>query len=251
MAIIHRTTLTPTKLELLTSWLPGQPWYPGKAVPRLTKAGGFRLDDPDGETGLEFMAVTDDSGDEPVTYHVPLSYRGAPLADASTDTDTDTEADADTDTEADADTDTEADADGDRDGSLIGTAEHGVLGRRWIYDGTRDPVLVAQMFALLLGEAEPQAQSISNTVDPSVTRIVTGNIGTLPVQIVGVADGPRSTDVIVRPAAAPGPVMLRVNRVLRPSAPGLMAGTLGHVTAEWAGPGAARSRGRFIVLRVP
>jgi hypothetical protein len=217
MAIIHRTTLTPTKLELLTSWLPGQPWYRGEANPRLEKAGGFRLDDPDGEVGLEFMAVTDDSGDTPVTYHVPLSYRGSPRPD----------------------------------GALIGTAEHGVLGTRWIYDGTRDPLLITQLFALLLGEAEPQAQSISNTVDPSVTRSTTGNTGGLPIRIASVADGPRSTDVTVRPAGTPGPLMLRVNRVLRPNAPGLMSGTLGHITAEWAGPGVSRSRGRYIVLRVP
>ncbi|MBO0833333.1 MAG: 1,4-alpha-glucan branching protein [Actinobacteria bacterium] len=220
MSIIHRTTMAPTKLELLTSWLPGRPWYAGEAtVPRLTKAGGFRLDDPDGETGLEFMAATDESGDEPVTYHLPLTYRGTPMAGG--------------------------------DVALIGTAEHGVLGKRWIYDGTRDPVLVAQMFALLLGEAEPQAQSISNTVDPSVTRSITGNVGALPVEIADVADGRGSTDVIVRPAGVAGPLMLRVNRVLRPSAPGLMTGSLGHVTAEWAGPAASRLRGRFIVLRMP
>jgi hypothetical protein len=53
--------------------------------------------------------------------------------------------------------------------ALIGTSEHGVLGRRWIYDGTRDPVLVAQLAALLQGTAEPQAQSVSNTPDPTVT----------------------------------------------------------------------------------
>jgi hypothetical protein len=29
MAIIHDTTLSPEKLELLTSWLPAQPWYLG------------------------------------------------------------------------------------------------------------------------------------------------------------------------------------------------------------------------------
>ncbi|MBV9448293.1 MAG: 1,4-alpha-glucan branching protein [Streptosporangiaceae bacterium] len=219
MAIIHPTTMVPGKLDLLAPWLPGRPWYVGEAAPRLTQAGGFRLDDPEGEVGLEFMAAIDDSGDEPVTYHLPLSYRGAPLPGG--------------------------------DAALIGTAQHGVLGTRWIYDGTRDPVLIDRMFALLLGEAEPQAQSISNTMDPSVTRTITGNIGTLPVNIAGIADGPRSTDITVRAAAAAGPVMLRVNRVLRSSAPGLMAGTLGHITAEWAGPGASRPRGRFFVLRVP
>jgi hypothetical protein len=220
MAIIHKTTLVPSKLDLLTSWLPGRAWYQGGASkPALAKAGGFRLDDPDGEVGLEFMAVTDDSGDEPVTYHVPLSYRAAPLPGG--------------------------------DDALIGTMEHGVLGKRWAYDGTRDPVLVRQLFALLLGEAEPQAQSINETPDPSVTRSITGNPGTFPIEIAGVQDEQRSTDITVRPATAPGPVMLRVNRVLRPTAPGLMTGSLGHVTAEWADPGAARARGRFIVLRVP
>jgi hypothetical protein len=219
VAIIHQTSLVPSKLDLLTSWLPGRTWYRGgMTVPRLAKAGGFRLDDPDGEVGLEFMAATDDSGDEPVTYHLPLTYRGTPRPGGQE--------------------------------ALIGTAEHGVLGTRWIYDGTRDPVLIAQLFALLLGEAEPQAQSMSGTIDPSVTRSISGNTGTLPVLIASIHDEPRSTDITMRPAAAPAPVMLRVNRVLRPSTPGLMAGTLGHVTAEWAGPGLSRSRGRFVVLRV-
>lgn len=27
MAIIHHTTMSPAKLELLTAWLPAQPWY--------------------------------------------------------------------------------------------------------------------------------------------------------------------------------------------------------------------------------
>lgn len=79
MAIIHRTTLKPTKLELLTTWLPTRPWYEGGAgAPELTKAGGFRLDDPEGEVGIEFMAAMDTSGPHPVTYLIPLTYRGAP-----------------------------------------------------------------------------------------------------------------------------------------------------------------------------
>ena len=211
--------MTPTKLELLTSWLPDRSWYQGdRGGPRLTEAGGFRLDDPEGKAGLEFMAVTDASGDEPVTYHVPLSDRGAPLPGA--------------------------------DDALVGTAGQGTGGKRWMYDGTRDPVLVSQMFALLLGDAEPRAQHIRDTVDPSVAINITGHVGGLPAEITAIADGPRSTDITVRPRGARGPVMIRVNRVLRPNRPGLVAGTLGHVTAEWSAAPLSRSRGRFIVLRV-
>jgi hypothetical protein len=44
MAIIHDTTMSPGKLELLAAWLPAQPWYlDGGRAPRLAKAGGFRL----------------------------------------------------------------------------------------------------------------------------------------------------------------------------------------------------------------
>ena len=40
MAIIHDTTMSPGKLELLASWLPAQSWYPGGGrAPALAKAG--------------------------------------------------------------------------------------------------------------------------------------------------------------------------------------------------------------------
>ncbi|OII61537.1 1,4-alpha-glucan branching protein [Streptomyces sp. CC77] len=137
MAIIHKTTLTPTKLELVQAWLPQQPWYAGTGAPALEKAGGFRLDDPEGEVGIEFMVVADTSGDAPVAYHVPLTYRGAPL-------------------------------DGAGGEALVGTAEHGVLGKRWVYDGVRDPLLVDQVRELLRGRAVPQAQSLTDTPAPTV-----------------------------------------------------------------------------------
>jgi len=118
MSIIHKTTLTPSKLELLTDWLPAQPWYLDRGrAPDLAKAGGFRLDDPLGEVGIEFMVVTDGSDDQAVSYLAPMTYRASALAGA--------------------------------DGALIGTTEHGVLGRRWVYDGISDPVLVGQLVALV------------------------------------------------------------------------------------------------------
>src|SRR5579871_5665470 len=132
MATVHNTTMNPTKLELLAGWLPAQPWFAGRERER-TRAGGFRLDDPAGEVGIEFMLVA--SG--PAVYQVPMTYHGRELPGA--------------------------------DGRLIGTSAHGVLGQRWIYDGIRDPVLVAQLVAFFQGEVEAQAQSVSHTPDPTVT----------------------------------------------------------------------------------
>ncbi|WP_066947098.1 maltokinase N-terminal cap-like domain-containing protein [Streptomyces lushanensis] len=223
MAVIHRTTLAPSKLELLAPWLPAQPWYLGNGrEPELTKVGGFRLDDPEGEVGMEFMVIADGSGDQPVAYHVPLTYRGAPLDDAGQ--------------------------------ALIGTTEHGVLGRRWVYDGTHDPVLVAQLFALMTGVAEPQAQSTSNSPDPTVTGHFEPTGHGAPVHLTAVTDGAHGTDLLIRttttarPASPAGHLTIRVNRVLRPTADAPAAhaaDALGHVTANWLLPDGSTSRGHF------
>lgn len=143
MSTIFRTTLTPGKLELVAGWWVHQPWYRGTGTPELTKAGGFRLDDPDGEVGCEFMVVGDADG---TRYHLPVSYRGAPLPDANE--------------------------------ALIGTTEHGVLGRRWVYDGARDPLLLDLAAAFVNGEIPAQAQSESDTLDPTVQASVSGGPAT-------------------------------------------------------------------------
>ncbi|MFF3532938.1 1,4-alpha-glucan branching protein [Streptomyces sp. NPDC002466] len=217
MAVIHRTTLTPTKLELLDTWLPEQPWYrgtPGQR-PELARTGGFRLDDPEGEVGIEFMAVTDTSGAEPVTYQVPFTYRGAPLAGA--------------------------------DEALVGTSEHGVLGRRWVYDGTRDPVLVAQLFALVVGEAEPQMQSTSNAPDPSVTaRFDESGLGA-ELSSTTATDDPNGTKILVTTASDGRRLALRVNRVLRPGQEA-DAEALGDVTADAPLPDGTTARTAFVVV---
>jgi hypothetical protein len=208
MAVIHHTTLTPGKLDLLSAWLPAQPWYRGWA-PSLAKCGGFRLDDPAGQVGIEFMFVTDVSGDIPVTYHVPLTYRGAPLDGAVQ--------------------------------ALIGTAEHGVLGTRWIYDGTRDPVLTGQLLELLRGSAAPQAQSISDTPDPSVTAYFDGT-GIRPA-----APTFSGTDL----AAEPG-LTVRIARELYPADDQTLAPSpsCGRVTAGWHAPDGSECRGAvFTVFR--
>jgi hypothetical protein len=223
MAIIHATTMNPAKLDLLAAWLPRQPWYGGGPEPRLTKAGGFRLDDPAGEVGIEFMVVTDSAGERAATYQVPLTYRAAALAPASD--------------------------------ALIGTAEHGVLGQRWIYDGTHDPVLAAQLVALIQGDAEPQAQSVSNTPDPTVTSHPVTD-GTLTAAgAVAVAHGSSATDLQVETAdrggLRAGRLIVRIHRILVPGDGAAGAGGPGQpcVSATWGLADGARVRGVFATAR--
>ena len=189
MALIHNTTMTPSKLELLTAWLPAQPWYQQTGTkPDLSRAGGFRLDDPRGEVGIEFMVVTDASGNGDIAYQVPLTYRAEALPGA--------------------------------DGGLIGTAEHGVLGRRWIYDGVHDPVLRAQLVALIQGDAEAQAQSVSNAADPTVKSQPVAEGALTLIRTAVAANGPSGTDLRMETLsgsdAQAGELMLRVIRILQP-----------------------------------
>ena len=198
MATIYQTTLTPSKLELLSDWLPSRPWYRGTGrEPALTKAGGFRLDDPAGEVGIEFMAVADGSGAVPMVYHVPLTYRAGPLEGAA--------------------------------GGLIGTAEHGVLGRRWVYDGTRDPVLVTQLVALIQGDAEAQAQSQSDTPDPTVLSHPATRAALTPAGFA-VSDEAEVTQLSIG-IGGTARLFVQVRRVLRPTA-GDESGH-GYLTATW------------------
>jgi hypothetical protein len=212
MAVIHRTTLKPTKLELLTSWLPSRPWYRGGAgEPTLAKAGGFRLDDPQGEVGIEFMVVTDSSGPQPVAYLVPLTYRGAPLDGA--------------------------------EHALVGTMEHGVLGQRWVYDGCHDPVLVARLTALLEGRAQAQDQNISDTPTGDVIASYTGE---------GLSTDYAATDDQEGTAlTTPQGTTLRVHRALQPLPDGPFLpprGAAGHITGSWRTSEDTRVRGVFAVL---
>jgi hypothetical protein len=163
MAVIHDTTLVPSKLELLAAWLPSQLWFHGGAEPELSRAGGFRLDDPAGEVGIEFMVVNDASGAEPTSYLTPLTYRNAPFSEA--------------------------------EDHLIGMTEHGVLGHRWVYDGVHDRIFINQVVAFLRCDVEAQAQSESNTVDATVSRdlFVAGEFVTSAA--LRIESGSASTDV--------------------------------------------------------
>ncbi|AVV44479.1 1,4-alpha-glucan branching protein [Streptomyces sp. ID05-04B] len=215
MAVIHHTVLKPTKLELLTSWLPTRPWYVGGGGrPEPAKAGGFRLDDPQGEVGIEFMVVTDTAGPHPAAYLVPLTYRGAPLVEA--------------------------------EHALVGTMEHGVLGRRWVYDGCQDPVLVAQLLALIEGRVQAQAQSTSDAPDREVTRSYTGVAPLVAPPTASAADDRDGTEL-----PAPNGTTLRLQRLLAPvpdDAHLLPPGATGHVAGPWLTPAGTRERSLFAVL---
>ena len=80
--------------------------------------GSYRFDDPAGEVGVEAFVVRHDAQ----LHHVVFTYRGAPL---------------------------ESD-----EARLVSTMEHSELGRRWIYDGTTDPVAVDCYRRAILGEQD-------------------------------------------------------------------------------------------------
>ncbi|MFE6922409.1 1,4-alpha-glucan branching protein [Nocardia sp. NPDC057663] len=199
MAVIHQTTLTPSKLELVAAWLPGRQWYLG-TTPRLRKVGGFRLDDADGAVGIEFLLLMDESGADAVLYSVPLTYRGVPVPGG--------------------------------DGALLGTAEHGVLGRRWIYDGASDPVAVDAVLDLVAGRVSARAQNASDSVDTSVV-VSRAELSWAGGEMRGAVDDDAGTDVSV------GGIVLRFSR--RPVAPA--PGVVGSVAA----PSASADQGQGLV----
>lgn len=165
MALIHRATLRPTKLELLTAWLPDRAWHTATAG-ELERVAAYRFDDPAGAVGIETMLVR--AGDGPV-HQVPLTYREAPLDGA--------------------------------DEYLVGTTEHSVLGKRWVYDATGDPVYAAALASAVLantgqaeefvdvdGRLEPRAPTMEITSSGSenppaigAVRYVTGDDPTVIV----------------------------------------------------------------------
>lgn len=205
MAILHRATLTPTKLELLAEWLPKQAWFtppPGveaaevaevaeaaEGAPEIRSVGAFRLDDPDGEVGLETILIG--AGD--AVFQVPLTYRAEPLDFCAH--------------------------------ALVGTMEHSVLGQRWVYDACFDHVYASRLATTTLGLAE-QAEEIFQAPDGT-----TAERREPTVRVAGVAEpgeAPEVGEVFEAVGAttesgittihAPG-IEIRVQRQLKPAAP--------------------------------
>lgn len=147
MALYHVATLVPTKEQLITDWLPAQPWGPSPGA-ELRFIGAFRFDDPLGHVGMETFLV----GAAGAVYLVPLTYRGAPLDGV--------------------------DGAGE---ALITEMQHSALGTRWVYDGLRDPAYVVSLAATTMtgqGEAIGLAEFDGRWyVAPAKVRISGGGWG--------------------------------------------------------------------------
>ena len=222
MAEIHTgATITPSKVELLTSWMGHQRWYAAKgATPQLRRLRSFRFEDPAGEVGVEVMVLADDAGPSPVVYQVPVSYRGAPLAGAET--------------------------------ALIGTFEHSVLGTRWVYDGCHDPVFADRLVAVLRGHDQVHSSTVDGALDDTVTGHAPPPWPAEPlVRSARVLSGEQSnTSIIIDASDGDGhamPLMVKVFRTLQPGHnPDVdlqsalyeagchrVPSTMGHLRAHW------------------
>lgn len=143
MALIHKAVLNPSKLDLLSAWLPSQHWFTGDA--EIQQLGAYRFDDPVGEVGLEALLVR--SGAGPL-LHVPLTYRGTPLPGA--------------------------------EDFLVGTAEHSVLGTRWVYDGCGDPVWATALARAVLtgGTQAEEFYDVDGRLEPRAPTATVWGSGT-------------------------------------------------------------------------
>ena len=225
MAEILRATLRPTKLELVAGWMGDQRWYAGKGqVPRLRLLTAWRLDDPEGEVGVETLLVADESGPETVVYQVPLTYRGEPLGSA--------------------------------DHALVGTMEHSVLGRRWVYDAPHDPVYAAQLLELVQGRVRAQSSKESGAVEEAVVGVPQPSwTPEVHVRTSRVLSGEQSNTSVILDGDLPdghqAPLIVKVFRMLSPgdNPDVVLQGALvdagsrrvpavvGAVTGRWPHPG--------------
>lgn len=181
---------------LLAEWLPSQVWYAGPPDPDLDRPVFFRFDDPAGEVGIETLFVRAENGP---LLQVPLTYRAAPLEGY--------------------------------DRWLVGTTEHSVLGRRWVYDGCGDPVY-ADALANAIHTGGAQAEEMVDTDGVPIRRDPT-----MTVRGSGLSTTPWSVGSIVRVSDSDPTIIVTASvelTVIRniDAAPG---GGGEHLTGAWVG----------------
>ena len=154
MARMYDVELTPGKPEAVSMLLERAAFFDGDPTD-LEVVGHYRVDDPDGEVGIEgeVMRLADGS-----FWHVPVTYRDAPLESA--------------------------------DAGFVTTMEHPVLGTRYVYDACHDPVAVAVLAEAIASGADQAVEEPAEggePLDPGVAVRASGSgSGELPA-----AQGPR------------------------------------------------------------
>jgi hypothetical protein len=129
MALLYQATLTPSKIELLQSWIPHQPWIGDADATKVEVVGSYRFDDPDGEVGIETHLLQTADGQ---ILQVPVTYRGSPMTGAES--------------------------------FVIATTQHSVLGKRWVYDACGDPVYVRALATVILrGGTQAEIDVVTDT----------------------------------------------------------------------------------------
>jgi hypothetical protein len=131
-------------MELLSEWVPAQTWFTAlDDLCTLDAVGAYRFDDPDGEVGIESHLLRTIDGQ---VFHVPVTYRGAPLGGA--------------------------------EASLVGTMQHSALGPRWVYDACGDPAYAQALATVILtggSQADVEVVTDQGRVRQEPTVKVTGS----------------------------------------------------------------------------
>lgn len=115
MAIIHKATLLPGKIDLLREYLKNESSLSPHVGDDLSQIGAYRFDDPAGQVGVETHVLTSSSG---ALIQVPVVYRNEQLEGAEQ--------------------------------SFLGTMEHSVLGTRWVYEACIDPIYATELLRTIL-----------------------------------------------------------------------------------------------------
>lgn len=188
MALLHKATLQPSKLDLLTAYL---------RQSSLTQLGAYRFDDPDGEVGIETHLVRDPSG---AVWHLPLTYRNDPLPGA--------------------------------DEWAVGTVDHSVLGKRWVYNGCADPVYAGELIRAIQTGGTQVEQYFETDAGrefraPSATVVGSGKPDTPVRPVTGVHAESFEADTLIDAGSVQVVVRHRLDTPEPESTSGTLTGTWG------------------------